>query len=448
MIDLFDFQREDCDKLDVNVESCLIANEMGTGKTWEAIERDCRIREKSGITGHTLVIAPLTVLPSWKWHFETLTGLTVVMIDPKNRGALLRTPAHVYLVHWEALRLKDMIQLTQIKWLHKIMDECHRAKNRKAQQTAALKKIKAYFKTALSGTPVVNAPHELWSILNELYPDIFRSYWSFYKRYVNYEILYPQGYHQVTGPKNVEELHTKLEPFYVRRLKVDVLKDLPEKYYTDYWVELTPSQRRAYDQMKKELIAWVGENQDKPLVAPVVIAQLIRLQQFAVASADIDQEGKVHLADPSSKIDLLIQILEDNPDEQLVVFSQFKQLIRLVEARLQKAGISHVLLTGDTRQLDRGDVVQRFQDGGARVFAGTIQAGGIGITLHAASTVVFLDRSWSPATNLQAEDRLHRIGQRNAVQVIDIMATNTVDLGRRARLEQKWSWIRQLLGDE
>jgi hypothetical protein len=142
-----------------------------------------------------------------------------------------------------------------------------------------------------------------------------------------------------------------------------------------------------------------------------------------------------------------MQILEDNPDEQIVVFSQFKQIIHLLEKRLVKSGISHVLLTGDTPQEERGNIVERFQKGEAKVFAGTIAAGGVGITLTASSTIVFLDRSWSPALNQQSEDRLHRIGQKEAVQVIDIMARDTVDLGRKQRLEQKWSWIRELLGD-
>jgi SNF2 family DNA or RNA helicase len=161
-----------------------------------------------------------------------------------------------------------------------------------------------------------------------------------------------------------------------------------------------------------------------------------------------DGAGGWHLSEPSSKVDALMQILEDNPDEPVVVFSQFKQLIRITNQRLADKGIPFVTLTGDTSQPDRASAVELFQSGRARVFTGTIAAGGVGITLTSASTVVFLDRSWSPATNQQAEDRLHRIGQKNAVQVVDVMARNTVDLGRHQRLEQKWGWIRTLLGDK
>jgi SNF2 family DNA or RNA helicase len=447
--ELFDFQRADVEFLG-DKTSCLIANEMGTGKTFEAGARDWYIRKVHG-DGNTLVVAPTTVLPAWEDFFAEHTDLKTVRIDPKNREASWKEytegDAHVFLVHWEALRL--MPYLNSIHWLHVIVDECHRMKNRKAQQTQALKEVKnVSFRTALSGTPVVNAPHEFWSVLNWLYPKQYGSYWKFFNSYTSYEIQYPQGFRKVNGPKNVDQLQSGMKDFYVRRLKKDVLKDLPDKYYTSINVDLTPPQRKAYKMMKSDMIAWIGQHEEAALIAPVVIAQLTRLQQFAVAYASFDSEGKLHLDEPSSKLDALMQILEDNPDEQIVVFSRFKSFVHLAMKRFEKHDISYVELTGDIPQADRGGAVQRFQDGLARVFIGTIAAGGVGITLTAASTVVFVDRDWSPALNSQAEDRLHRIGQKNAVQVVDIMARGTIDLGRHQMLELKWDWIRQLLGDD
>jgi SNF2 family DNA or RNA helicase len=143
-----------------------------------------------------------------------------------------------------------------------------------------------------------------------------------------------------------------------------------------------------------------------------------------------------------------MEILDANPDKQFVVFSQSKQVVKLFEKRLFAKKISYGILTGDTAQSDRGDMVAAFQRGELQVFTGTIQAGGVGITLTAASTVIFLDRSWSPAINKQAEDRLHRIGQKEAVQVIDIVASNTVDLGKLTKLEASWNFIKRLLGDK
>lgn len=453
-IELFEFQRQDVDYLEPR-RAVLIANEMGTGKTYEAIERDRRIRAKLPEMPHTvrnrgtLVIAPLTTLGMWQEHFERLTSLTAVVIDPKDRDGsyneyLMR--GDVFCVHWEALRL--IPELAKDLWLHVIADECHRAKNRKAQQTQALKKIKADWKTAMSGTPVVNRPDELWSILNWLDPTKYRGYWKFFNEYVDFTVIQTRGraFRQITGPKNVKKLQTEIKPFYVRRRKVDVLKDLPDKYYTEIAVDLSPQQRKAYNTMKKEMVAWIGQQEEELLAAPVVIAQLTRLQQFACTFARLSEEGRVRMSEPSSKLDVVMELLDESED-QFVIFSRFKQVVNLLADRFKEKGITYVTLTGDTPQADRASVVQRFQSGSARVFAGSIAAGGVGITLHAASRVIFTDRDWSPALNSQAEDRLHRIGQKNAVQVIDIVARNTVDLGRNQKLELKKSWIRQILGD-
>jgi SNF2 family DNA or RNA helicase len=468
-INLFDFQAEDVAYLR-SVPNALIANEMGTGKTYEALARDVMLRlDHGGEARPTLVVAPLSVLPTWKEHIEELlgpSGYTVEMIDRKYRGQLLTLPAHFYLVHWDVLRL--MPDLKKVKWFHIIADECHKMKDWRSKQSKAIKRLPTQFKTAMSGTPVVNRPQELWSVLNWLYKDDFGPYWPFVEYFVDYEIDYSANgsYKIFKGPKHVEELRSKIVPFTIRRLKVDVLPDLPDKYYTKYWVDLTSKQRRAYDQMKDDMIAWIGAHEDTPLVAPVVIAQLIRLQQFALANMEWEEYdepkvrykgtekeviefGRWRMTEPSAKLNTLMDIIEgSHPEKQFVVFSQFKSIWPLLEARLDKKGISHVHLTGDVTQSDREDAIRRFQGSQARVFFGTIAAGGVGITLTASSTVVFLDRSWSPATNSQAEDRLHRIGQEEAVEVIDIMAGNTVDLGRHARLEQKWKWIKMLLGDE
>lgn len=450
---LLPFQSEDVRTI-LDRRSALIANEMGTGKTYEAIALDLVRRSAIPQTNKswtpTLVVAPLTILETtWKRHFETLApDLKVIAIDPKARGtflASLRKKQHdVYILHWDVLRIIGE-DLKQVIWFHIIADEAHRAKNRKAQQTRALKALKTAWKTALTGTPVMNKPEDLWSILNWLYPEVWRSFWKFYDRFVNYEVQYPHNYRKILGPKNEKELRELIDPYFTRRTKQEVLKDLPDKYYTVIEVELSPKQRKIYDQMKKDMIAWLeSQDEEKPLAAPVVIAQLIRLQQFALAYADVTDDGVI-LTDPSSKIDALMQMLEDNPDEPIVVFSQFKRAITLVERRLESAGIRYVRITGDDSSHARTDAVDDFQAGRANVFLGTIGAGSEGITLTRSSTVVFLDRDWTPARNAQAEDRLHRIGQKDAVQVIDIVAKDTVDQMRMEKLEMKKSWIRRMI---
>lgn len=469
---LYDFQQVAVDRL-ASKPARFIADDLGLGKTVEAIALDLfnrrEARQQGSRPGKTLVVAPLSVLGSWRSHLEKYTSHDVHVLNPKRRDLFLKETTGwgqgFYICHWEALRLKDMETLKKVNWFHIIADEAHRAKNRKAQQTRALKRLRAQYRTALTGTPAHNLPHDLWSILNWLFPKYYTSYWRFYEQYVDYQIIQPQGYKKPVGVKNELQLQKEMAPFFLRRLKQDVLKDLPDKYYTQLWVDLTPQQRKAYDEMKKHMVAWLDakseEELESPMVASVIVSQLTRLQQFAVAYMEQvgtvikkDKEGKelppmpkYTMSEPSTKLDVLMDIIEDNPDEQIVVFSQFKQIITLLARRLEKKGITYGLLTGDVKSEDRERAIDAFQDGKLRVFAGTIAAGGVGITLTAASTVVFLDRAWSPSDNRQAEDRLHRIGQANAVQVIDIIARSTVDLGRRQKLIQKAGWIQKILGD-
>ena len=711
---LFPFQQDDVDKL-ADPPSGLDASDMGTGKTYKGIALDLMVRDEAPTSyrnSPTLVIAPLSVLGMWEAKFNELAPqLKTYRINPqskKTREWFYKAEADVYILHWDALRL--MPDLAKQKWLHIIGDEIHRGQNRKAQQTTALKRIKAPRKFGASGTPVTSKPEKYQSILNWLYPTNkeFRSFWRFYEEYVVYHIeIGPNGpYKVIDGYKNLDALLEKVEPFYVRHLKRSeccphhpqgVFPELPDKYYCtpletpimmndfsfksidqvspgdivmgwkeaenvgtrkkliaskvlsighlqrplleaklasgrvirctpdhlwrngvtsnvqwiqlgalpdgrknkaktllhivdpprkltpdeqeaaiwlggifdgegsfchsptgDHWsvfqsqeknykvhkrikevldkleipyiqnrngdnfqfpttrdvalkiltwckpvknetlerfilergvtadkvievnkieglhdvawletetgnyiawgyasknseivVELKPEQRRAFNEMKKDMLAWVGANEDQPVVAPIAIAKLTRCYQFSSAYAQVNKlTGLVELTEPSSKLDALMGFLADNPNEQVVVFSQFKQLIKLLEARLNKAKITHVLLTGDIPELQRKANVDAFQAGKARVFCGTIAAGGVGITLTAASTVVMLDRKAGvPSLNFQAEDRCWRYGQKNAVQVIDIIAKGTADRERAHKLEVTWSWLKKMLGD-
>lgn len=467
----FDFQKVAIRKL-AKQQARLCGDDMGLGKTLIGVEIDLANRQEAdqGRRLKTLIITKSGVISDGAWQRAIASqagDVPIYVIDRKNRTAFEqaardgRKPGY-FICHWESLRL--MKGLRDVEWFHIIGDEIQAAKNRKAQVTQALKQLHTEFKTGLSGTWAETNPQDAWSVLHWLWPSYYRSYWNFLKHYCIVEQA-PGGYMKVTGVKNIQSLNEEMEPWYIRRKKEDVLKELPDKYYTDLWVDLSPTQRRSYNEMKKELIAWVGkQDQEKPLVASVVVAQLTRLQQFAIASAEVTgyiektakETGETYLApvvrmtDPSSKIDRLMELLEDIDldSEPLVVFSQFKGSIRLLEERCQKAGIKLATLTGETKEKDRAEAIAGFQAGRFQIFAGTIAAGGVGITLTRASTIVFLDRAWSPSMNRQAEDRLHRIGQKNAVQVIDIMAHNTIDLGRRTQIETKWSWLKQMLGDK
>lgn len=339
-----------------------------------------------------------------------------------------------------------------------LIHNCHALQNRKSKQTLSAKKIKGVYKTGLSGTPAYDKPDDLWSILNWLYPKYWTSFWRYYDKHIKY--IEQDGYRVIVGVNNVEDLQQEMAGFYLRRRKQDVLLDLPDKYHTEIVVELDPKQKRAYQEMKKNMLAWVGEHEDEPVAAPVVIAQLTRLQQFSDAYGELEKvpkmdretgqeyhEWRMRLSEPSSKLDAVMDIISSTA-AQIVVFSQFSQVIELLAQRLEKVGIPSGIFIGSTSSEDRKTIIREFQAGKLRVFAGTIAAGGIGITLTAASTVVFIDRSWSASLNIQAEDRCHRISQKNAVQIIDIVSRNTLDAKRIQKINLAWGWIKRLIGDD
>lgn len=461
-VELFDFQELSV-AFFLDKRAILCGDEMGLGKTLQAVELDRRRREiNPNLTRapKTLVVTYLGIFSGWEKEFSRQTDLRVEIINPKDRKPFLLSifsdAADVYVIHWQSLRL--MPELKMIKWYHIIADECHALQNRKSKQTIALKELDAYYKSGLSGTPAFDKPDDLWSILNWLYPTFWSSFW----RYFNEHILFVDndGYRAIIGVRNVEKLQQEMSGFYMRRRKEEVLKDLPAKYRSEIVVDLSAQQRRVYDQMKKDMLAWIGEHEDEPVTAKVVVAQLIRLQQFSDAYGVIETLQKVdratgneytethmRLSDPSTKLDAVMEQLVPT-GQQLVVFSQYSQVIELLGKRLAKAGVPHGVFIGSTSAERRADIIAQFQAGKLQVFAGTIGAGGVGITLTASSTVVFIDRSWSASLNVQAEDRCHRIGQENAVQVIDILAKDTIDAKRIEKINMQWAWIKQLLGDE
>ena len=415
----------------------LLADEMGLGKTVVQMEELRRYTLTHSPT-RSLIICPKSVISVWEDHAKKFGFKDVYLHHAPQKAEHLIT-----ITNWDQIRINPMYK--KVGWHFVVADEAHNAKNRKAKRTRALWTIPARHRRALTGSPIVNRPDELWAILHWLYPERWTSYWKFYEKYVDYEKHPFHQYRIVKGAKNVEDLQEKLSMLMLRRFKRDVLTQLPDKYYEKIQVDLSPRQFAVYEQMRKDMLAWVGKNEDKPLAAKMVIAQLMRLRQIAGGTPDIDEEGNVTIHEPSSKIDALMDVIEGT-DRPIVVFSNFRAMVRMVRERCNAGKISCVGLTGETAQSDRSEAIRAFQAGEARVFVGTIRAGGVGVTLTRSSTVVFLDRSWSPADNLQAEDRLHRIGQENAVQVIHIDANRTVDRYVEAKLDWKWSIIKQILG--
>lgn len=454
-----------------NTRSRLVGDSMGVGKTATGVGLDLDLRKEHGKSGshiRTLIICQKNGIGVWGRHLRALgvPDRRVLSIDPGDRGPMERELAggawnyDYYIVHWDVLsKLEDLNRPRHIIWHHVIADEAHLAKNMKAARTRELKKIKCHVKTALTGTPADDKPQEIFSILQWLYPKVYTSYWRFVDKYMNWEKSYT-GYRVIMGPKldMMDELHKELAPFYIRRQLSDVRGSMPPKSYSTIEVDLTPKQRRDYEAMRKWQVAQLGEDNDPSteLIAPEAISVYQRLQQMALGTVSLDwtsvEEGRangprVRIGAPSPKLEAVMEIIKDNEEESFVVFTQFIDMANLVEDTCLRSGITVRKITGEvTNQSDREEAVASFQAGKARVFVGTIRAAGTTITLNRAHTAFFIDRDPNPSKNAQAEDRIYRIdNDEDPVQIIDIVARNTIDEYRLQEIGTKKLWLQQLL---
>jgi len=480
-IELYDFQQEDVEKL-YKKKSASIESEMGAGKTHEAIALD----ELWNPTAKkpTLIVAPLNTFDTWRDKYALQAPNTdVITIDRTDRdsfsNAIRRGKGDVFLMHYEALRL--MPELRTIEFEVIIADEVHRISAPKSLQTKALKKLKTNHKLAMSGSMTGDNPAGLWSPYNWLWPKYYTSYWAFRRHYTDEISLLNQKtntyYSKIVGVKNSDSLDAEREPWRVRHLKREkccphhpdgIMSYLPDKTYDVIRVDLNPIQRKFYNQMRASMIAWIGANENNPLIAQMVITQLARLNQMALATPDEivvkwkwvtdNQTGirtrvpydSVILSLPSSKIDACKGLIQDHASKQFVVFSSSKQTCYLAQQELERVGISAEVLSGNTPQSQRDGMVKRFNHGDFQTFIGVIEAAAEGIDglQHSCDTAIFLDRSWRVIKNQQAEERLDRPGQKNATQIIDIIARDTLDAGKKQKLELKWGWIKEMLGDK
>lgn len=477
-------------------KSCLIGDEMGVGKTVTAIGRDFRIREKEGplLRGEdaTLIVCEKIGLTVWDYHLRAMgvPASEIMVIDPKNRTPFENALSdyskgfsgpRYFIVHYDVLDRIGIFSERRgakgtgklvLAFLHVIADEVHLAKNRKAKRTIALKRIVGTWKTGLTGTPADNKPDDFWSPLNWLRPDLFRSYWKFYEQFIEYETVETfmpgrgvVGYRKASGVKNLNDLHERIGPFYIRRTLREINPEMPQKIYVEPSpvVDLTPAMRRQYRQMETIAMTEIGYSgedwvSDYTLLAPAQIAVLTRLQQMALATLSVDvddwafadSEGSdmpsVVLCEPSPKLDYLMNLVETQESESFVVFTQFRGMADLVESKCQAKGIPVSKITGEVTSVeDRARAVARFQDGESRVFVGTIAAAGKTITLTRAHIAVFLDRSWNPSLNVQAEGRIFRRTQTENCLVIDIKARDTVDQSRMQMIERKARWNQDMV---
>jgi SNF2 family DNA or RNA helicase len=448
--------------------SCLLGDEMGTGKTVMALTA-ARI-----VGGPMLVVAPNSMKYRWQeeaavWYPEASTFVVAGTAKKKEatieaaQGAWAAGDRPVIVItNWESMRTltrmagygsikltdkeKSLGPLNRIPWNIVCADEAHRAKDAKSKQTRALWRVSrgARYRWALTGTPVLNTPGDLWSIGRFYAPDEYGdSRHSWHNRYIDF-------IETNWGPKDIglrkdrqKEFEWWFDASSIRRTKEDVL-DLPEVTYQTRHLDLDPKQASAYKKMLDDLIVRIDGG---ILLVTDPLALLIRLSQIASATPVIGEDGIVGLIDPSNKVKAVLELLDELGEKQLVVFAQSRKLIELLESALDKRKVSHMSITGAVKPEIRTFNVNEFQAGRKRVALCTLGAGSEGINLFAADTVCFMQRSYSYGMSQQAEARVHRIGQERPVTVIDLVSKDTVDEDVIEALYSKSEMAEEVLRD-
>lgn len=442
---------------------------MGSGKTVQTIMALETLAAEGKDPYPAVVVCPNSMKATWWEEFDIWAPhrkVTVIRGGAAARRKLLAEPADVYVFNWEGLRSHTrlagygFIRLSEDEKTDKelnlmslrsfVADEAHRGKDPKSKQTRAAWAVarKCEFRFALTGTPLANSPEDTWAIMHMLEPLEWPSRTQFVDRYA-LQSWSNFGFMQVTGIRgeNRDEFLRILDPRFLRRPTKIVVPDLLDKLPPQVrHVELVPKQRKAYEQLRKELLA---ELDSGVLMATNPLTRMTRLVQLAAAYGEVENGVDMRLSEPSAKLDALDEFLDDvGPEEQVVVFAESRQLIELAAKRLEKHKIPFGLITGAQQDFERQRAVQDFQAGSLRVILCTLGAGGEGLTLTAARHVVFLQRSFSLVKNRQAEDRVYRKGQTREVQRTDIVAVNTIEEHVLLVGEDKEARLEEICRDE
>jgi SNF2 family DNA or RNA helicase len=492
-VDLFPHQRAGV-KFLTTAKRALLADEPGLGKTAQAIRALKTMQDRGESVFPALIVCPNTLKKNWqreftKWWPEGGPVVQVVKGSAAQRRKQFETPADVYIINWESLRshsrlapygsvalarcpacggLDDRVsenrcevhkrELNEIDFKAVIADEMHRSKEPKSKQTRALWAATgdANIRFALTGTPVANNVLDMWAILHWISPEEWPSKTKWIDRMVD-TMINAFGGMMVLGvkPHMADEFHATINPRMRRMLKARVLPWLPEMMFERRDVEMSAKQKKAYEQMRDNMIAEV-ENGDA-VVAPSVLTQAIRLSQFASSFAEvvIDEatgEPKTILAEPSCKVDAVMDDIKEGDfgDDSVAVCAVSRQLIDLLSAKLTKEGIAHGLITGAQDEDERQKAIDDFQSGRIKWILFTAQAGGVGVTLTAARRLVMLQRPWSLVDHKQALDRIHRIGSEihDSVVVMDYVTEGTIEERVIQVLETKADNFEQIVRDK
>ena len=384
----------------------ILADEMGLGKTIQTIAFLLSNKDKKSI-----VITPTALIYNWKNELEKFAPTLKVGLlhaAKSEREKILDNIDNYDVILTTYTTYKnDIDKYKNINLDYCIIDEAQNIKNPDAIITKAIKNVNAKVKFALTGTPIENNLMELWSIFDFIMPGYLYNKSKFKSIFVN-------------NDKNIIELKNLIKPFILRRTKKEVITELPDKIEQKIIIDLEKEHKRAYKGYVNLITRKIKENNQDNIT---VFSYLTKLRQLCLSPELMvkNYQGK------NSKLDVLINIINDSSDEKILVFSQFTKVLEVIGKRLNEENILYSYLDGKTSAKDRVKLVEEFNTNNNKVFLISLKAGGTGLNLTSANIVVHFDPWWNPAVEDQASDRAHRIGQKNVVNVIKLIAKGTAE---------------------
>ena len=400
----------------------VLADDMGLGKTLQVIAHVLG-RKEEGATGCSLIVCPASLVYNWMSELARFApGLRcVAAVGTKSaRAASIGSSAEldVLVTSYDLLR-RDVEIYSGQHFARVVLDEAQYIKNPRAQVTKCAKCLDADARFALTGTPIENRLAELWSIFDFLMPGYLGSREEFAKRY--------------ESPVEAREhdastlLRCAIGPFVLRRLKSEVLADLPDKTESVVYAQMEPKQRKLYLASQDRLALQIQHQEDKELKGEKlkILAELTKLRQIC-CDPSLCFEG---YDGSSAKLETCMELVSQAIDggHRVLLFSQFTSMLDIIERRLSSEGFSTLMLTGSTSKEARERLVRRFQAGGGDVFLISLKAGGVGLNLTSADVVIHYDPWWNTAAQDQATGRAHRIGQRHDVSVFKLIVEGTIE---------------------
>lgn len=429
----------------------ILADEMGLGKTIQTISLVTYLIEKKLQNGPYLVIVPLSTLTNWNLEFEKWAPSVsrIVYKGPPNarkqqQEKLRQGRFQVLLTTYEYI-IKDRPILSKIKWFHMIIDEGHRMKNTNSKLSATISQYySTRFRLILTGTPLQNNLGELWAMLNFVLPNIFKSAKTF-DEWFNTPFANTGGQDKMELNEEeqilvIRRLHKVLRPFLLRRLKKDVEKDLPDKTEKVIKCKFSALQTRLYKQMVTHQKIAVSDGKGGKASARGLSNMIMQLRKLCNHPFVFDEvENQMNPLNTSNdslwrtagKFELLDRILPKYKasGHRVLMFFQMTAIMDIMEDFLRFRGIQYLRLDGTTKSDERSDLLRVFNapDSPYFMFLLSTRAGGLGLNLQTADTVIIYDSDWNPHQDLQAQDRAHRIGQKNEVRILRLISSNSVE---------------------